>query len=66
MVYSYSVYFNIFLIDCSRILNFASIIFNERMWDVALAPAIIIISGSTFHPLFLMLFIMLDIFLLLK
>ena len=25
------------------------------MWDVALAPAVITISGSTFHPLFLML-----------
>ena len=43
------------LIDGSRILNFSSIIFIEGMWNVALALAVITISGSTFHPLFLML-----------
>ena len=44
-----------FLIDGSRILNFSSIISIKGMWDVALALAVITISGSTFHPLFLML-----------
>ena len=38
-----------------RDLNFVSIIFIEGMWRVALALAVITISGSTFHPLFLML-----------
>ena len=44
-----------FLIVCSRILNFASTkVFIERICDVALALAIIIIIGSTFQPLFVM------------
>ena len=47
----------VFLTDDSRILNFALIIFIEGMWNVALAPTVITISGSTFHSLFLMLFI---------
>ena len=36
---------------CSRILNFASMIFVEEMCVVALAPMIIMVSDSTFHPL---------------
>ena len=36
-------------------MNFASIIFIKGMWDVTLALAVITISGSTFHRLFLML-----------
>ena len=50
-----SISLKVFLIDGSGILNFSSIIFIKGMWDVALAPAIITISGSTFHPLLLML-----------
>ena len=39
-------------IDGLGILNFSSIIFIKGMCGVALAPTVITISGSTFHPLF--------------
>ena len=45
------------LIVFSGILNFSSKIFIEGMWVVALAPVVMTISGSTFHPLLVMLFI---------
>ena len=43
--------------DSSGILNFEFFFnyFIEGMWDVALALAVIIISGSTFYLLFLIL-----------
>ena len=43
------------LIVFSGILNFSSKIFIEGMCVVALAPAMMRISGSTFHPLLVML-----------
>ena len=43
------------LIVFSGILNFSSKIFIEEMCVVALAPAVMTISGSTFHPLLVML-----------
>ena len=43
------------LIVFSGILNFSSKIFIEGMCVVALAPAMMTISGSTFHPLLVML-----------
>ena len=43
------------LIVFSGILNFSSKIFIERMCVVALALAVMTISGSTFHPLLVML-----------
>ena len=39
----------------SGILNFSSKIFIEGMCVVALAPAMMTINGSTFHPLLVML-----------
>ena len=39
----------------SSILNFSSKIFIEGMCVVALALALMTISGSTFHPLLVML-----------
>ena len=39
-----------------RILKKKLMIFTEEMCVVALAPALITISSSTFHPLLLMLF----------
>ena len=42
----------VFLIACSGILNFVSRIFIDGMCDVALAHAVITISGSIFQPLF--------------
>ena len=38
----------------SGILNFSSKIFIEEMCVVALAPAVMTINGSTFHPLLVM------------
>ena len=38
----------------SGILNFSSKIFIEGMCVVALAPAVMTINGSTFHPLLVM------------
>ena len=38
----------------SGILNFSSKIFIEGMYVVALAPAVMTINGSTFHPLLVM------------
>ena len=38
----------------SGILNFSSKIFIEGMCVVALAHAVMIINGSTFHPLLVM------------
>ena len=43
------------LIVFSGILNFSSKIFIKGMCVVALAPAVMTISGSTFHPLLMML-----------
>ena len=43
------------LIVSSSILNFFSKIFIERICVVALAPALMTISDSTFHPLLVML-----------
>ena len=43
------------LIVFSDILNFSSKIFIEGMYVVALAPTMMTISGSTFHPLLVML-----------
>ena len=58
MVHSKDVYF---VKDASNgffgISNFASMDFIEGMYVVALAPAIMIISGSTFHPIMVLLFI---------
>ena len=42
------------LIDFSGILKFSSKIFIEGMFVVALAPAVMTINGSTFHPLLVM------------
>ena len=39
------------------ILNFSSKVFIEGMCVVALVPKIMTTSGSTFHPLLVMLFI---------
>ena len=39
------------------ILNFSSKVFIEGMCVVALAPTMMTISGSTFHPLLVMLYI---------
>ena len=38
----------------SGILKFSSKIFIEGMCVVALAPTVMTINGSTFHPLFVM------------
>ena len=43
------------LIVFSGILYFSSKIFIEEMCVVALAPIVMTISGSTFHPLLVML-----------
>ena len=43
------------LIGCSGILNFSSKIFIEGMCVNALAPAVMTINDSTFHPLLVML-----------
>ena len=43
------------LIVSSSILNFPSKNFIEGMYVVALVPAMMTISGSTFHPLLVML-----------
>ena len=43
------------LIVFSGILNFSSKIFIEGMCVVALAPTVMTINGSTFHPLLVML-----------
>ena len=40
--------FKVILIACSGILNFVSRIFIEGMYDVALAPTMITISGSIY------------------
>ena len=45
------------LIVSFGILNFSSKIFIEEVCVVALASAVMTISGSTFHPLSVMLFI---------
>ena len=45
----------VYLIVSFGILNFSSKIFIERVCVVALAPAVMTISGSTFHPLLVML-----------
>ena len=45
------------LIVSFGILNFSSKVFIEEVCVVALAPAVMTISGSTFHPLLVMLFI---------
>ena len=45
------------LIAFSGILNFSFKIFIEGMCMVALAPTVMTINGSTFHPLLVMLFI---------
>ena len=45
----------IFLMALFRIFNFFSMIFVERMCVVALAHATMIISGSTFHILLVLL-----------
>ena len=42
------------LIVFSGILNFSSKIFIEGMCVVALVPTMMIINGSTFHPLLVM------------
>ena len=42
------------LIVFSGILSFSSRIFIEGMCMVALAPAVMTINGSTFHPLLVM------------
>ena len=47
----------VLLMIFSRILNFVSMIFIEGMCLVALVPMVITISGSKFHLLLLMLFI---------
>ena len=44
----------IFLMVSSGILNFSSKIFIEGMCVVVLAPAVMTINGSTFHPLLVM------------
>ena len=43
------------LIVSFGILNFSSKVFIEGVCLVALAPAVMTISGSTFHPLLVML-----------
>ena len=43
------------LIVFSGILNFSSRIFIDGMCVVALAPTVMTINGSTFHPLLVML-----------
>ena len=43
------------LILFSSILNFSSKIFIKEMCVVALAPTVMKINGSTFHPLLVML-----------
>ena len=56
MLYSYGVHINEgFFLVFFRILNFLSNILIEGVCVVALAPAVMTISGSTFHPLLLML-----------
>ena len=45
----------VYLIVSLGILNFSSKIFIEGVCVVALAPAAMTISGSTFHPLLVML-----------
>ena len=44
------------LIISFGILNFSSKIFIEGVCVIALVPAMMTISGSTFHPLLVMLF----------
>ena len=46
--------FKVCLIVFSCILNFSSKNFNEGMCVVALAPMVMTINGSTFHPLLVM------------
>ena len=46
----------VLLMACFETLNFASRVFIEGMCNVALALAVITISGSTFQPLFVMFF----------
>ena len=41
---------NVFLMFVSGILNFPAMAFMEGMCMVALAPAVITMSGSTFQP----------------
>ena len=43
--------------DCLRILNFFLRIFIEEICDLALARAVITISGFTFKPLFVIFFL---------
>ena len=56
MLYCYGVNFTKGLFNSFfGILNFSSRIFIEGMCVVALAPAVMTISGSTIHPLLAML-----------
>ena len=59
MIYSYGVNFTKGAFDGLfwRILHFSFMIFIEGICVVALALTMITISGSTFHPLLLILFI---------
>ena len=55
MLYYYGVDFTEGLFDgFFWYLNFSSKIFIEGMCVVALAPAVLTINGSTFHPLLVM------------
>jgi hypothetical protein len=44
-------FLSVFLMACIGILNLSSSDFIDGMCVVALAPAVIIMLGSTFHPL---------------
>ena len=48
---------NVFLMAVSGILKFVSRISIEGVWVVPLAPAVMTMSGSTFHPNSAILFI---------
>ena len=49
------IFLKVFLMVVIGILSASSSIFMEGMWAVALAPAVMTISGSIFHPLVAML-----------
>ena len=45
------IFLKVFLMVAMGILRLSSSIFIDGMWAVALAPAVMTISGSIFHPL---------------